>query len=65
MFIRVAGRLTKFSEEVVVFGVRDYMNGYIAVQLKPLRPFPPVSEMNMREHAPAVSATPVAGRLIV
>lgn len=65
MFIRVASRLTIFTEEGIILGVRDYINSQSTVEFKPLRPFPPVLELNMRKHTSAVAATPVTGRVII
>ncbi|KAF7801242.1 microtubule-associated protein futsch [Senna tora] len=65
MFIRIASRQTKCTEEVVVFGVRNYMNSKSTIKLKPLRSFPPVSQMDMRKHAPAISPASITRRVII
>lgn len=65
VFIRVASRLTEFTEEIVVKGVRDYMNCKFTIKFEPLRTFPPMSKMDMRKHMPAISATAITGRVII
>lgn len=65
VLIRVAGRLAMPSEEGVVLVVCDYVHGYLTVELKPLRAFPPMIQHDLGRHVPAVSATALLGVLVV
>lgn len=65
MFIRVASRLTVFSEQGIIIGVGDNINSESTVEFKPLRAFPPVSKLNMRKHVATVATTAIASRFII
>lgn len=65
MLIWVACRLTVFSEEGIIFGVRDYIHSQRTIEFKPLRPFTPVSELNMRKHTATVATAAIAGGIVV
>ena len=65
MLIWVAGGLTVFLEECVVLGVCNYVNGQLTAEFKPLRPFPPLIELDVGQHVAAVATTPIAGGVIV
>jgi len=65
MLIWVAGRLTVFSEEGIIFGVRDYIHSQRTIEFKPLRAFPPVFELNMRKHTATVATAAITGGIIV
>lgn len=65
MLIWVASRLTVFSEEGKILGVRDYIHSKKTIEFKPLRAFTPVSKLNMRKHAATVATAAIAGGIIV
>jgi hypothetical protein len=65
VFIWVASRLTVFTEEGKVLGVRDYINSKCTVEFEPLRAFAPVLKLNIRKHIAAVAASAITGRIII
>jgi hypothetical protein len=65
VFVWVASRLTVFTEEGKVLGVRYYINSESTVDFKPLRAFAPVFKLNIRKHIAAVAASTITGRIII
>jgi hypothetical protein len=54
-----------FPEDGVVHGVRNYINSQCAVKFKPLRPFPPVTELYIGKHVATVATTSISGRVVI
>lgn len=65
MLVRVARGPTILLEECVVFGVGNYLDCHSPMNLKPLRPFPPLGEMDIGFHPTAITPPAIARRIIV
>ena len=54
-----------FPEEGVVHGVSNDTNSQRAVKFKPLRPFPPLTEIYIGKHVATVATASISGRVII
>lgn len=65
MLVRITSRFTVFPEESIVLGVGNNIYSQATVKFKPLRPFSPVAERDIRKHIAAVTAATITSRLII
>lgn len=65
MLVWITRRLTVFPEESIVLGVCNNIYSQAAVEFKPLRPFSPLVELDIRKHVPAVTTTTITSRLVI